>query len=102
MGESIVRVDGPLQRRIALFEKELIFSTFRALQMDVVCVGEKSLSTDDDTDCEERGGEGVNNIIQQKSTWATKKRQNWVVICHEQSCYSIQIHPYPSYTEKYT
>ncbi len=72
-------------RRVGLFDKEIVgswFSTVRALHMDVVCVGDKSLSTDDDTDCEEIGGEGVNNIIQQKSTCATKKRQNWVVICH--------------------
>ncbi len=64
--------------RVGLFDREIVwswFSTFRSLHMDVLCVGDKLLSTDDDTDCEERGGEEVNNIIQQKSTWATKKRQ---------------------------
>ena len=43
-------------------------------------VGDDSLSAEDDTDGEERGGEGVNNIIQPKETRATRKRQNWVVI----------------------
>ncbi len=41
---------------------------FRAWKIEAVCVGDELFSTDDDTDCEKRGGEGVNNIIQQKST----------------------------------
>ena len=64
---------------VPLSSNQIVFSrflTYRNLDTEDTYVGNDAFLFCDDTDCEERGGGGVNSIIQQESTWETKKRQD--------------------------